>query len=161
MVKKGDAKPIPAPNPDACNPSGKTASPTPGEQVLPRFKPFNLDLQGLNLVRPPKFPVGTTVPERVYLEILGYRTGISQFLEDAINGFDGDMLALVEAANQLAAERRNARFDTGVRAISGRVSKAAMTRLQEILAALKGVRGMSVAKVLGGLVLLHLPKGSR
>jgi hypothetical protein len=98
------------------------------------------------------------VPERVYLEILGYRSGISQFLEDAINGFNGDMLALVEATNRLSEERRTARFDTGVRAISGRVPKGALTRLQEILAALKDIRGMSVAKILGGLVLLHLAK---
>lgn len=154
MVKKGDAKNVSVPEPTACKPPAKAGSPAQAGKDSSPFRPFNLDLQGLNLVRPPKFPVGTTVPERVYLEILGSRTGISQFLEDAINSFDGDMLALVEAANQLAAERRSARFDTGVRAISGRVSKAAMTRLQEILAALKGVRGMSKAKVLAGLVQL-------
>jgi hypothetical protein len=156
MVKKGDTRSPSAPDPTACKTPGKPADPASVEKAPPQFKPFNLDLKGLNLVRPPKFPVGTTVPERVYLEILGNRSGISQFLEDAIIGFDGDMLALVEAANQLSGERRSARFDTGVRAISGRVSREALTRLQEILAALKDIRGMSLAKILGGLVLLQL-----
>jgi hypothetical protein len=156
MVKKGDTKSPSASDPTACKPSRKPIDPASAEKAPPQLKPFNLDLKGLNLVRPPKFPVGTTVPERVYLEILGNRSGISQFLEDAITGFDGDMRALVEAANQLSEERRTARFDTGVRAISGRVSRTALTRLQEILAALKDIRGMSVAKILGGLVLLQL-----
>jgi hypothetical protein len=160
MVKKTDTKRIPPSDSNACKPPKKAASPAPAQTEVPQFKPFNLDLQGLNLVRPPKFSVGTTVPERVYLEILDYRSGISQFIEDAITGFNGDMQALVEAANQLSAERRTARFDTGVRAISGRVPKAALIRLQEILAALKGIRGMSVAKILGGLVQLYLSKGN-
>jgi hypothetical protein len=121
MVKKRGTRRLQPQDPTACKPSSQAASPNPAEPTVPRFKPFNLDLQGLNLVSPPKFPVGTTVPERVYLEILGYRSGISQFLEDAINGFNGDMLALVEATNRLSEERRTARFDTGVRAISGRV----------------------------------------
>ena len=165
MVKKTDPKPtVPLPDPSACAPASKATSPAP---ALPEpgaefgFTNYQSLLEGVVLSRPPKFPVGTTVPERVYDEIRISGVGISQFIEDAITGFDGDLRALVEAAGQLDAERKSARFDTGVRSISGRVPKAALTRLQGILAAFKGLRGMSLAKVLGGLVLLHLGKGSK
>lgn len=162
MVKKLDTKQtIPAPGSNAitsASTSTSHASATPEPVAEFGFKPGELESLGLNLIRPPKFPVGTTVPERVYLEILRYRSGISQFIEDAINDFDGDMHALVKAATSLSAERQSARFDTGVRSISGRVPKATLVRLQGILAALKEIRGMSLAKVLGGLVLLHLSR---
>jgi len=161
MVKKVDQKStVPPPDASACVPPekpSKSTLPTPGGG--PEFIPFKLDveaLQGIDLSRPPKFPVGTTVPERVYRAIHSSGSGISQFIEDAITGFNGDMRALINAAGQLDAERKSARFDTGVRSISGRVSKAALTRLQEIFAALEGMRGMSLAKILGGLVILHL-----
>jgi len=165
MVKKIDPKQtVPSPEPSVCAPASKPTTPAP---TLPDavaefgFTNYQSILEGVVLSRPPKFPVGTTVPERVYREILLSGAGISQFIEDAITGFDGDLRALVEAAGQLDAERKSARFDTGVRSISGRVPKAALTRLQGILAAFKGSRGMSLAKVLGGLVLLHLGKGSK
>jgi len=162
MVKKMDPKlTVPSPDSSACAPANKPTVPAPTPPVPGAefgFTNYQSVLQGIDLSRPPKFPVGTTVPERVYREILISGAGISQFIEDAITGFDGDLRALVEAAGQLDAERKSARFDTGVRSISGRVPKAALTRLQGILVALKGLRGMSLAKVLGGLVLLHLSK---
>jgi hypothetical protein len=128
--------------------------PAPG----PGVPPYNLAaaLEGLVLSRPPKFPVGTTVPERVYQALTRHQEGISHFIETAISSFDGDMRALVIAANGLAEERRAARFDTGIRSISGRVSKAALTKLQLLVAALKDAPGMSMAKILGGLIQLHL-----
>jgi len=165
MVKKIDPKQnIPSPDQSVCAPANKPTIPAPTPPVPGAefgFTNYQSVLEGVVLSRPPKFPVGTTVPERVYREILVSRAGISQFIEDAIAGFDGDLRALVEAAGQLDAERKAARFDTGVRSISGRVPKASLTRLQGILGALKNIPGMSLAKVLGGLVLLHLGKGSK
>ncbi|MDR3572307.1 MAG: hypothetical protein P4L50_00460 [Anaerolineaceae bacterium] len=167
MVKKMDTKTtVPSPDPNACAPGTMTG----GSHDLPRplpasgeygFKPGDLnDLRNI-FVRPPKFPVGTTVPERVYLEILEYGPGISQFIEDAITSFNGDMRALVEAVDRFNKERKAARLDTGIRSISGRVPKASLTKLQSIIAALKDFPGMSLAKVLGGLIQIHLPKGSQ
>ena len=165
MVKKMDSKSAaPSPNPRASTQEGYTTAPN----GAPPVEEFKLDLEylrqafeGVSLVRPPKFPVGTTVPERVYFEISSHRPGISQFIEEAITTFDGDMRTLLEAAAQISAERKSARFDTGVRSISGRVPKAALSRLQRIVAALKDVPGMSLAKVLGGLVQIQLSKGSK
>ena len=162
MVKQTDRKArVPLQDRNDSEPSPSTAPPSAASGE-PGFE-FDLEplrdlLDGLSLIRPPKFPVGTTVPERVYLEILSYRPGISQFIEDAITGFNGDIRTLVEAAAQISAERKTARFDTGVRSISGRVPKAALTRLQGIVGALREIPGMSLAKVLGGLVYLKLSR---
>jgi len=122
----------------------------------PILEPRDLaDLRNL-FVQPPKFIIGTTVPERIYLALLDSRAGISNYMEEAINAFDGDMKSLVEAAGRISEERKAARQDTGIRSISGRVPKAAFNRLEEIDKALEGIRGMSRAKVLAGLVQLKL-----
>ena len=167
MVKKMDTKATaPSPDPNACAPGTMTGGSHDLPHTIPAsgefgFKPGDLELLRTMLARPPKFPVGTTVPERVYRAILVSHDGISQFIENAITSFDGDMRALVEAVDNLNTERKAARFDTGVRSISGRVTKASLTKLQTIIAALKDIPGMSLARVLGGLIQIHLPKGSQ
>ena len=166
MVKKMDTNStVPVAGPSQPPPESLASAPggaVTGNVPTPGFLPLNFpDLTGILLMRPPKFPVGTTVPERVYRLISNHREGISAFIEEAINTFNGDLRALVVAAEDLAQERKTARFDTGVRSISGRVPKAALTRLQDLVAALKGIPGMSLAKVLGGLVQIHLIKESK
>lgn len=106
-------------------------------------------------VSPPKFVIGTTVPEPVYYNLLDYPGGISKFYEEALARFDGDLDALLRAAAQLVEERKRARHESGIRNVNGRVSKAAIFRLQQIERALADVRGMSRAKVLVGLIGLH------
>jgi hypothetical protein len=171
MVKKMDTtETVPALDPHASTSASKASNPPSSLNAADappnpnaKFESQEEDWEDLRdiFVSPPKFPVGTTLPDRMYMEILRSGNGISKFIEAAINGFDGDMQALVEAANQISTERKNARFDTGVRSISGRISKATLTRLQAILKALKSIHGMSLAKVLGGLVQIHLSKESR
>lgn len=163
MTKKADSNPVPpakAPiqNPPPTVPVFLPAGSLPGSSEWDAFIANLPDLSGVLVPRLPKFPVGTTVPERVYRLIGAHPEGISHFIEEAITSFDGDLRALVMAANDLSEERRAARFDTGIRSISGRVTKAALKRIQGIVAALKEVPGMSLAKVLGGLIILRLGK---
>lgn len=117
------------------------------------------DLQYL-FVSKPKFTVGTTVPEPVYLKLLKYPGGISKFYEDAITEFDGNLESLLRAASVFAAERRQSRQDTPVRAVNGRISETSYRRVQEMERGLASIRGMSRAKVLAGLMHLKLTSSS-
>lgn len=151
MVKGKDA-PIPPMQADPCKPLGK-----PGVVIkagLPDV-PKNTDIRYV-FVSPPKFTVGTTVPEPVYMQLLDYPGAISKCFEDAISSFDGDLDALVSAAAEFSAQRKLARKDTAIRNAVGRVSKAAEMKLKMIEDALAGIRGISRAKVLAGLIHLKL-----
>lgn len=130
MVKKVDQKStVPPPDARACDPPekpSKSTLPTPGGG--PEFIPFKLDvaaLQGIDLSRPPKFPVGTTVPERVYRAIHSSGTGISQFIEDAITGFNGD-IAPPSSANPWHGQRASWDWVESVLTDSGRPSRLSM-----------------------------------
>jgi hypothetical protein len=100
--------------------------------------------------------MGTTVPDGVYFQLLDYPGGISGFYEDAVAKFDGDTEALLRAAALFSEIRKQARNTTAIRSANGRVSKGAHERVLGVEAALKGIRGMSKAKVLAGLIQLYL-----
>jgi hypothetical protein len=107
-------------------------------------------------VSPPKFVVGTTVPDPVYFHLLDYPGGISGFYEDAIAKFDGDTEALLRAAALFSDERKRSRQTTAIRSANGRVSRGAHDKILAMEAALRGIRGISKAKVLAGLIQLYL-----
>jgi hypothetical protein len=109
-------------------------------------------------VSPPKFVVGTTVPDPIYFQLLDYPGGISGFYEDAVAKFDGDVEALLRAAVLFSEIRKRARNTTAIRSANGRVSKGAHDRVLAIEGSLKGIRGISKAKVLAGLIHLYLDK---
>jgi len=119
--------------------------------------PKNTDIRYI-FVSPPKFTIGTTVPEPVYMVLLDYPGAISRFFEDAIFGFNGDLDSLVNAAALFFAERKKARKDVPIRNAVGRVSEGANKKIGLIEEALSGVRGISKAKILAGLIQLHLMK---
>lgn len=134
----------------------------PSEQVPPhRFaKPIDTGYDPEDIrfifVAPPKFVVGTTVPESVYFTLLDYKGGVSQFYTDAVTNFNGNLEALVTAAALFAVERRRTRQESPIRTANGRVPKEIFHRILELEKALGGIRGMSRAKVLSGLIQLRL-----
>jgi hypothetical protein len=102
--------------------------------------------------------VGTTVPDPVYFKLLDHPGGISGFYEGTIAMFNGDMEALLRAASTFSEERKQARNTIAIRSANGRISKPTHDRLLAIESALKGIRGISKAKVLAGLIHLYLDK---
>ena len=141
----------------------KESSPQPVHPALPcnPVMPQNLigadgsDLRDI-FIRPAKFVVGTTVPDPVYFQLLDYPGGISGFYEDAVAKFNLDLETLLIASARFADERKQSRQTIAIRAANGRISKAAHQKIQQIEAALKGIRGISKAKVLSGLIQLYL-----
>ena len=107
-------------------------------------------------VSPPKFVVGTTVPDPVYFLLLDFPGGISGFYEEAIAKFNGDMEALLRAAAQFSDLRKQSRQTTAIRSANGRVTKGAQEKILSMEASLKGIRGMSKAKILAGLIQLYI-----
>jgi hypothetical protein len=151
MVKGKDTA-IPGEKSAPCLPLGKPEIViTEGLPDIPKNKDIRYAF-----VSPPKFTVGTTVPEPIYMELLDYPGAISKFFEDAITAFDGDLDALVSAASEFFAERKLARKDTAIRNAVGRVSQGAKKKLGFIEEALAGIRGISQAKILAGLIRLKL-----
>jgi hypothetical protein len=71
-----------------------------------------------------------------------------------VNGFDGNLPALVEAAVQFVKQRKLRASSDPIRTSNGRVYITTLERIQEIEKALASVRGMSRAKVLAGLIQL-------
>jgi hypothetical protein len=116
---KGKETPIPETQGDPCKPLNKLGVEIrAGLPVIPK----NPDIRYIFL-SPPKFTLGTTVPEPVYIQLLDHPGAISKFFEDAISAFDGDLDALLSAAAVFSAERKEARKDTPIRNAVGRVSK--------------------------------------
>lgn len=107
-------------------------------------------------VSPPKYVVGTTVPDPVYFQLLDHPGGISAFYEEALMKFSGSMEELLNAAVHFSAERKLSRQTNAIRSANGRISKAAHDRLLAIEGNLKGIRGISKAKLLAGLIQLFL-----
>ncbi len=107
-----------------------------------------------SFLAPPRFFISVSVPESLYHQLRGY--GISRFFEDATNKFDGDLKALVEAALQFIAARKNRKPTEGICNANGRVLKETLQKIEGVQASIAGIKGMSRAKVLAGLVQLKL-----
>ncbi len=141
-------------------PPGLPAAPCNPDQAAQTNQPL-IGADGRDLryifVSPPKFVVGTTVPDPVYLQLLDYPGGISAFYEDAIAKFDGNTEALLRASAQFCDTRKQSRQSTAIRSANGRVTKSAQEKILSMEASLKGIRGMSKAKILAGLIQLYLP----
>ena len=114
------------------------------------------DIKGLELafVETRRSLVGTTVPESVFFQMQKHPGSISGFYEDAVNGFDGNLPALVEAAVQFVKQRKLRASSDPIRTANGRVYMETLDRVRQIETALASVRGMSRAKVLAGLIQL-------
>lgn len=116
------------------------------------------DVEGLTLAFVPaqRRLVSVSVPESLYMKIQAYPGGVSQFYEDAVARFDGDLKALVEAAVRFIESRRACAAEDPARNASGRVQPGTYDTIRKIEAALSHIRGLSRAKVLAGLISLHL-----
>lgn len=100
--------------------------------------------------------ISTSVSDSILAKLQAYPGGVSRFFEDAVASFDGDLRALVEAAVVFVEDRRYRAPGDPARNASGRVLPATFDKIQKIHAALTGIRGMSRAKVLAGLIQLQL-----
>lgn len=96
------------------------------------------------------------VPNSIYLKLQNYPGGIGHFYEEAVASFDGDLEALVVAAVRFVEMRRYSAGMDPPRNASGRVLPATFAKVQQIEDALATIRGMSRAKVLAGIISLHL-----
>lgn len=124
----------------------------PGELVL------HGDITGLTyaFVGHPRRLVTCPVPDSVHLKLQNYPGGVSHFYEDAVAAFDGDLAALVTAAVLFVDARRYRAGIDPPRNASGRILPITFNKIQQITDALSGIRGMSRAKVVAGLIQLHL-----
>lgn len=86
---------------------------------------------------------------------------VNELIESFRRG-DGNLAALVEAAVAFVDARRFRAHTDPPRNASGRVLPATFEKIQKIEDALSGIRGMSRAKVLAGLIqlLIENPKGT-
>jgi hypothetical protein len=96
------------------------------------------------------------VPDSVYQKLQNHPGGVSYFIEDAVASFDGDLNALVAAAVVFVDNRRFRASTDPPRNASGRILPTTFAKIQQIQDALSGIRGMSRAKVVAGLIHLHL-----
>ena len=115
------------------------------------------DLAGLTyaFVGRPRRLVTCPVPDSVYLKLQNHPGGVSHFFEDAVASFDGNLAALVEAAVTFVDARRFMASSDPPRNASGRILPSTFEKIQKIEEALSGIRGMSRAKVLAGLIQLY------
>jgi len=118
------------------------------------------DISGLTyaFVRKPKRLLTCPVPDSVYLKMQGHPGGVSQFFEDAVAAFDGDLEALVNAAVLFVEHRRLKAAVDPPRNASGRVDSGTFEKVERINQALAEIRGMSRAKVVAGLIMLVVYK---
>ena len=111
-------------------------------------------------VTPRRRLVGTLAPESVIVVMKAHPGGVSEFYEQAIAAFDGNLPRLVEAAARFITARKQHAPTDVPQIVNGRIQVERFHRLQTILDALKGVRGMSRAKAIAGLIQLRLERPS-
>ena len=145
--------PLPGVDPSLCRPDQPKKA---GRDKVP--PKLHGDIKGLELafVETRRRLVGTTVPESIFFRMQKHPGSISGCFEDAVNGFDGDLPALVEAAVLFVKQRKLRASTDPIRTANGRVYFTTFERIQEIEGALMSVRGMSRAKVLAGMLQLFL-----
>ncbi|HJV49080.1 MAG TPA: hypothetical protein VJ549_07380 [Geothrix sp.] len=120
------------------------------------YPPLPDDLKDfrLSFLKPPKYFVSLSVPESLYFRLRRY--GISKFYEEAVASFDGDLRSLLTASLEFMEARKNRKPMEAVCNLNGRVVKETLQKIESIKDSLDGIRNMSRAKVLAGLVQLKL-----
>jgi hypothetical protein len=129
-------------------PGGRLSEATP--------PPLPDDLEGFefSFLQPPKAFISLSMPESLYRRLQRY--GISKFFEESAAEFDGDLRSLLTASLQFMEARRNRKPMEGIANANGRVLKETLQKIEGIKESLAGVRGVSRAKVLAGIVQLKL-----
>lgn len=145
--------------PDSAQRKGSVASKPPDTKGLT----LHGDVEALTLAFVPaqRRLVSASVPESLYMKLQAYPGGVSQFYEDAVAKFDGDLKALVEAAVAFIENRRARAAEDPARNASGRVQPQTFETIRKIELALAPVRGMSRSKVLAGLIQLKVSPRQR
>lgn len=136
-------------------------TPSVPDQDCKPAKPPEHNLEALKniFLSPAKFVVGTSVSEAAYKLMVTSKGGLSDFWEEAVTSFDGDLEALVLAALDFEKERKRGRHTSGVRSANGRVPRACYDRVVELETKLKGkVDRWSRSKVMAGLAKLLLQR---
>lgn len=158
MTRKAASQPSPvAPDP-RCKPGASDALPAipVGQMQEDGIPPLPDDLKDFkfSFLKPPKYFISLSVPESLYRQLQRY--GISRFFEEATVEFDGDLRSLLTASLQFMEARKNRKPMEAICNANGRVLKETLQRIEGIKESLAGVRAMSRAKVLAGLVQLKL-----
>lgn len=107
-----------------------------------------------SFLKPPKYFISLSVSESLYRQLQRY--GISRFFEEATAEFDGDLRSLLTASLQFMNARKNRKPMEAICNANGRVLKETLQKIEGVKESLAGVRAMSRAKVLAGLVQLKL-----
>lgn len=145
--------------PDAqCKPGAvsSTLAAQVGQAQVHEHPPLGDDLKGfeLSFLAPRRYFVSVSVSEGTYRRLQRY--GISLFFEEAVAAFDGNLRNLILASIQLMESRKNRKPDEAICNANGRVLKETLQRIEDLQKSLEGIRGVSRAKVLGGLIQLKL-----
>jgi hypothetical protein len=107
-----------------------------------------------SFLKPPKYFISLSVPDSLYRRLQRY--GISRFYEEAVAEFDGDLRSLLTASLQFMEARKNRPHMEAITNANGRVLKETLQKIEGIKESLAGIRNMSRAKVLAGLVRMKL-----
>lgn len=150
------------PRPEAPDPRCKPEGADPLQEVqgghLPEDEAPSLpdDLKDFkfSFLKPPKYFISLSVPDSLYRRLQRY--GISRFYEEAVGEFDGDLRSLLTASLQFMEARKNRPHMEAITNANGRVLKETLQKIEGIKESLSGIRNMSRAKVLAGLVQLKL-----
>ena len=106
--------------------------------------------------------VGCPVPESILVKLQVHPGGIGRFYEEAVEAFlttfHGDLEKLVEAAVVFIQERKRLAPIDPTQNANGRVSAEAFQKIQKVQDALTGIKGLSRAKVIAGLIQLNLTR---
>ena len=155
--KRPPQPPTAAPDP-RCKPGAAEAIPSPEDGQTPNDKyptlPDDLKDFRFSFLKPPKYFISLSVPETLYFRLRHY--GISKFYEEAVASFDGDLRSLLTASLVFMEARKNRQPMEAVCNLNGRVVKETLQKIEDIKESLEGIRNMSRAKVLAGLVQLKL-----
>lgn len=158
MTRKSTSQPSPAAPDPRCKPGASDAlpaipEPQTQEDVIPPL-PDDLKDFRFSFLQPPKFFISLSVSESLYRQLQRY--GISRFFEEATAEFDGDLRSLLTASLQFMEARKNRKPMEAICNANGRVLKETLQKIEGIKESLAGVRAMSRAKVLAGLVQMKL-----
>jgi hypothetical protein len=158
MTRKRQSQPIPAASDTLCKPSATEPlhSLLEGQTPADEYPSLPDDLKDfrLSFLKPPKYFISLSVPESLYFRLRRY--GISKFYEEAVESFDGDLRSLLTASLEFMEARKNRKPMEAVCNLNGRVVKETLQKIESIKDSLEGIRNMSRAKVLAGLVQLKL-----